>query len=243
MIHRDLKPGNVILTDGEPVLIDFGIACLLDSATVTTSGAVLGTPGYLAPEILEGGETGPEADVFSLAATLAFAATGRHPYGTGPASAIGYRVVHHEPDLDGVPPWLEPLLRECLVPDPAARPPAAALPARLAAVAPVGRVAGSEGSATVPSSASSAGSAGSAAPVGPGVFASPPPPPAPPRPRPPSPPGGADARGRTGRAGGAGKTARAACTASPPGSGVPAAAAARGSTPPFRSPPASTAAP
>ncbi|MBG0832258.1 serine/threonine protein kinase [Planomonospora sp. ID67723] len=141
VIHRDLKPGNVILTDGEPVVIDFGIACMLDSASVTTSGAVLGTPGYLAPEILEGGETGPEADVFSFAATLAFAATGRHPYGTGPASAVGYRVVHHEPDLDGVPPWLEPLLRECMVRDPAARPPASMLLARLGAAAPVVRVA------------------------------------------------------------------------------------------------------
>ncbi|GAA3441870.1 serine/threonine-protein kinase [Planomonospora venezuelensis] len=141
VIHRDLKPGNVILTDGEPVVIDFGIACMLDSASVTTSGAVLGTPGYLAPEILEGGETGPEADVFSFAATLAYAATGRHPYGTGPAAAVGYRVVHHEPDLDGVPPWLESLLRECMVRDPAARPPASMLLARLGAAAPVVRAA------------------------------------------------------------------------------------------------------
>ncbi|WP_344860764.1 serine/threonine-protein kinase, partial [Planomonospora alba] len=135
VIHRDLKPANVIIEGSEPVVIDFGIACLVDSAAVTVSGAVLGTPGYLAPEILEGGAAGPEADVFSFAATLAFAATGRHPYGTGPASAVGYRVVHHDPDLDDVPPWLEPLLRECLVRDPAARPAAALLPRRVGAPA------------------------------------------------------------------------------------------------------------
>ena len=136
VVHRDLKPANVILTDGEPVVIDFGIACALDSPSVTTAGAVLGTPGYLAPEVLEGADSGAEADVFSFGATLAYAATGRHPYGTGPASAVGYRVVHHPPDLEGVPGWLEPLLRECLLRDPAARPSASMLLVRLSA-APV----------------------------------------------------------------------------------------------------------
>ncbi|MFD1501609.1 serine/threonine-protein kinase [Streptosporangium lutulentum] len=136
VVHRDLKPANVILTDGEPVVIDFGIACALDSPSVTASGAVLGTPGYLAPEVLEGAEVGAEADLFSFGATLAYAATGRHPYGTGPASAVGYRVVHHSPDLEGVPGWLEPMLRECLLRDPAARPSASVLLARLNA-APV----------------------------------------------------------------------------------------------------------
>ncbi|GGL35161.1 serine/threonine-protein kinase [Planomonospora parontospora] len=139
VVHRDLKPANVICEGGEPVVIDFGIACLLDSAGVTASGAVLGTPGYLAPEVLEGGGAGPEADVFSFAATLAYAATGRHPYGTGPASAVGYRVVHHDPDLDDVPSWLEPLLRECLARDPSDRPPASLLPLRLAAPEPGAR--------------------------------------------------------------------------------------------------------
>ncbi|GAA2848820.1 hypothetical protein GCM10010517_06120 [Streptosporangium fragile] len=136
VVHRDLKPANVILADGEPVVIDFGIACALDSPSVTASGTVLGTPGYLAPEVLEDTGSGPESDVFSFGATLAFAATGRHPYGTGPASAVGYRVVHHPPDLDGVPGWLGPLLEECLLRDPAARPDAATLLERLDAAAP-----------------------------------------------------------------------------------------------------------
>ncbi|WP_030913762.1 serine/threonine-protein kinase [Streptosporangium amethystogenes] len=138
VVHRDLKPANVILTDGEPVVIDFGIACALDSPSVTASGAVLGTPGYLAPEVLEGTGSGSEADVFAFGATLAYASTARHPYGTGPASAIGYRVVHHPPDLEGVPGWLEPLLRECLLRDPAARPDAGTLPVRLGAAPVVG---------------------------------------------------------------------------------------------------------
>jgi serine/threonine protein kinase len=131
VVHRDLKPANVILAEGDPVVIDFGIASALDSLSVTASGAVVGTPGYLAPEVLEGRHAGMEADVFSFGATLAYAATGRHPYGQGPASAVAYRVVHHPPDLEGVPKWLAPLLQECLAADPAARPTAAQICARL----------------------------------------------------------------------------------------------------------------
>jgi serine/threonine protein kinase len=136
VIHRDLKPANVLLADGEPCVIDFGIALALDSASVTASGAVVGTPGYLAPEVLEGHGVGPGADVFAWGATMAYAATGRQPYGVGPAPAVAYRVVHHEPDLDDVPPWLAPLLRDCLRNDPAARPTSAQLCARLGVDAP-----------------------------------------------------------------------------------------------------------
>ncbi|NUS03579.1 MAG: serine/threonine protein kinase, partial [Nonomuraea sp.] len=136
VVHRDLKPANVMMSEAGPVVIDFGIASALDSLSVTASGAVVGTPGYLAPEILEGGSAGVQADVFSFGATLAYAATGRQPYGQGPASAVAYRVVHHPPDLEGAPEWLAPLLRECLSTDPAARPTAAQICARLGA-APV----------------------------------------------------------------------------------------------------------
>ncbi|WP_283134111.1 serine/threonine-protein kinase [Rhizohabitans arisaemae] len=134
VVHRDLKPANVILADGEPVVIDFGVAFALDSPSVTASGTMLGTPGYLAPEVLQGNPAGPEADVFSFAATLAFAATGRQPYGVGPAPAVAYRVVHRAPDLDGVPAWLEPLLHDCLAADPSARPSAAEVCARVGAI-------------------------------------------------------------------------------------------------------------
>jgi serine/threonine protein kinase len=131
VVHRDLKPANVMMAEGEPVVIDFGIASALDSLSVTASGAVVGTPGYLAPEVLEGNESGMAADVFSFGATLAYAATGRQPYGQGPASAVAYRVVHHDADLEGAPDWLAPLLHECLAADPVARPTAAQICARL----------------------------------------------------------------------------------------------------------------
>ncbi|MEV0585661.1 serine/threonine-protein kinase [Nonomuraea sp. NPDC050310] len=137
VVHRDLKPANVVISEGDPVVIDFGIARAFDSLAATAPGAVIGTPGYLAPEVIEGRPAGPAADVFSFGATLAYAATGRHPYGDGPLSAVAYRVVHHEPDLEGTPEWLEPLLLECLRRDPAARPTAAQICARLGADAPV----------------------------------------------------------------------------------------------------------
>nr|WP_062342173.1 serine/threonine-protein kinase [Herbidospora sakaeratensis] len=137
VVHRDLKPANVMLADGEPYLIDFGIASALDLVSVTDTGAVVGTPGYLAPEVLEGREAGPPADVFAFATTLAFAATGRPIYGQGPAPAVAYRIVHHDPDLTGVPSWLVPILRDALATDPAARPTAGQLLARLGAQRPV----------------------------------------------------------------------------------------------------------
>ncbi|WP_084960005.1 serine/threonine-protein kinase [Thermoactinospora rubra] len=135
VVHRDLKPANVIMSEGEPVVIDFGIARAFDSLAATAPGAVIGTPGYLAPEVIEGRPAGPSADVFSFGATLAFAATGRHPFGEGPLPAVAYRVVHHEPDLEGVPGWLAPLLADCLRREPAERPTAALIRERLGVLA------------------------------------------------------------------------------------------------------------
>ncbi|MFI6788290.1 serine/threonine-protein kinase [Nonomuraea sp. NPDC050383] len=165
VIHRDLKPANVMMAEGRAVVIDFGIASALDSLSVTASGAVVGTPGYLAPEVLEGHEAGMAADVFSFGATLAYAATGRQPYGQGPASAVAYRVVHHEPDLEGTPEWLEPLLRRCLSTDPAERPTAAELCTQLGALAGPARAGaveahdGQQPPATSPAATSTAASA------------------------------------------------------------------------------------
>jgi predicted Ser/Thr protein kinase len=136
VVHRDLKPGNVMLADGEPVVIDFGIAHAPDSTRITQTGMFMGTPGYLAPEVIEGKETGRASDVHSWGATVAFAATGRPPFGTGTFEAIFYRIVHGQPDLEGCPSPLLPLVAAALARDPSRRPSAADLNARVAALAP-----------------------------------------------------------------------------------------------------------
>ncbi|WP_404952820.1 bifunctional serine/threonine-protein kinase/ABC transporter substrate-binding protein [Streptomyces sp. 147326] len=132
LVHRDVKPGNILLAPDGPRLIDFGIARAEGAATLTAVDAVIGTPGYLAPEQARaGGPTaGAPSDVFSLGCVLAYAATGHGPFGGGHAAAVVYRTVHDEPELTGLPPeLLEPVLA-CLAKDPAARP----TPAELSAV-------------------------------------------------------------------------------------------------------------
>ncbi|HYK68299.1 MAG TPA: protein kinase [Streptosporangiaceae bacterium] len=136
VVHRDLKPANVMLVDGEPVVIDFGIAQTPDSTRLTMTGMFMGTPGYLAPEVIEGGDSTAAADVHSLAATLAYAAIGRPPYGTGQFQAIFYRIVHGQPDLGTLPEPLRPIVLAGLARDPARRPTAADLAARIAALSP-----------------------------------------------------------------------------------------------------------
>ena len=127
VVHRDLKPGNVMLTDDRPVVIDFGIAQSPDATRLTQDGLVMGTPGYLAPEVIEGRPSSPASDVHSWAATLAYAATGRAPFGGGGDSyqTIFYRIISGRPDLSGVPAPLVPLLSAALASDPGRRPPAA----------------------------------------------------------------------------------------------------------------------
>ncbi|MFD8146067.1 serine/threonine-protein kinase [Streptomyces sp. NPDC059708] len=120
--HRDLKPQNVILGAQGPQLIDFGIARGVGATALTQDGQAPGTPGYTAPEVLLGGETGAAADVFALGATLAYAATGRPPFGTGVAATVGYRAVHEPVDVAGVEPELAALIEACVAKDPAARP-------------------------------------------------------------------------------------------------------------------------
>lgn len=120
--HRDVKPGNILVEDGEPVLIDFGIAHLVDDHRLTMTGLVMGTPGYLAPEIVEGAEVSDATDWWGWAASLLFAATGRPPFGTGPMDAVLTRVCQGRPDLEGVDPALAPLLAAALSPTAADRP-------------------------------------------------------------------------------------------------------------------------
>jgi predicted Ser/Thr protein kinase len=137
IVHRDLKPGNVLLVDGEPVVIDFGIAQALDSTRLTMTGMFMGTPGYLAPEVIEGRPGGPAADVHSWGATMAYAATGRPPFGTGQFEAIFYRIVHGQPELDTMPAPLLPIVLAALARDPARRPCAADLTALTAGLDPL----------------------------------------------------------------------------------------------------------
>ncbi|GAB2878555.1 serine/threonine-protein kinase [Streptomyces mayteni] len=122
VVHRDLKPHNVMLAPNGPRLIDFGIARAADQTQLTRTGQAPGTPGFTAPEVLLGGEAGPAADVFALGATMATAATGRAPYGGGEWPAVSYRVVHGEIDVDGVHPGLAALIRDCVAREPADRP-------------------------------------------------------------------------------------------------------------------------
>ncbi|MFJ2577445.1 serine/threonine-protein kinase [Kitasatospora aureofaciens] len=138
LVHRDVKPSNVLLALDGPRLIDFGIARALDAATaLTRSGFVVGSPGYLSPEQAGGLSAGPASDVFSLGAVLAYAATGDAPFGTGvSAHVMLYRVLHEEPDLGTLgtlDPELRAIVADCLAKDPAHRPSPAQLHARLAA--------------------------------------------------------------------------------------------------------------
>ncbi|KUL38901.1 hypothetical protein ADL22_16770 [Streptomyces sp. NRRL F-4489] len=122
LVHRDVKPPNVVLTSRGPRLIDFGIARPEHGLTLTRTGQIPVTPGYGAPEQVLGQRVGPAADVFSLGAVLAFAAAGRPPYTGAEITAVLYEVVHGEPDLAGVPEGLRYLVTPCFAKDPAARP-------------------------------------------------------------------------------------------------------------------------
>ncbi|MDQ0405579.1 hypothetical protein J2S50_004128 [Streptomyces sp. DSM 40167] len=133
LVHRDVKPSNVLLTLDGPLLIDFGIARATDgTASLTSTGVSVGSPGYMSPEqILGKGVTGA-ADVFSLGAVLAFAATGTPPFPGDSSAALLYKVVHEEPRLDDLDGDLRDLVAACLAKDPAARPAPVEVARRLA---------------------------------------------------------------------------------------------------------------
>ncbi|MFD5652006.1 bifunctional serine/threonine-protein kinase/ABC transporter substrate-binding protein [Streptomyces sp. NPDC127039] len=124
LVHRDVKPGNVLLALDGPRLIDFGIARPTGPSVLTSSDAVIGTPGFLSPEQTRatGDEVGPAADVFCLGCVLAFAASGRRPFGTGNVAGILFRIVHEQPDLTGLPAGLREVIASCLAKEPGERP-------------------------------------------------------------------------------------------------------------------------
>lgn len=119
VLHRDLKPGNVMLTDDGPVVIDFGISQLADDPRITQTGLVTGTPGYVDPQVMHGSNPTIAGDWWGWAAVLVFAATGRQPFGRGPGVLL--RVESGRVDTEGLPPRTAQVLRRALHPDPERR--------------------------------------------------------------------------------------------------------------------------
>jgi serine/threonine protein kinase len=130
IMHRDLKPSNIILTDAGPKVIDFGIARRQDTTAVTRTGMMIGSMGFMAPEQISG-HPGPEADIFAWGVTVAYAATGRSPFGAGNTHAVLYRIMYGDADIASVPDSLLPLVESSLAKDPQSRPSARQLLDRL----------------------------------------------------------------------------------------------------------------
>ncbi|MFI9508085.1 serine/threonine-protein kinase [Nocardia sp. NPDC052566] len=114
IVHRDLKPSNVLLAVDGPKVIDFGIARAVTDAHLTTTGKVIGSPGFMCPEQITGDPVGPASDVFALGGVLVFAASGHGPFGAGDTMQMLWRVMYEEPQLDSVPERLRPLVTACL---------------------------------------------------------------------------------------------------------------------------------
>jgi serine/threonine protein kinase len=136
IVHRDVKPANVILTHQGPVLVDLGIARTQDLTALTRAGFVIGSPGWMAPEQMTGGQITSAVDVWGWGSALLYAGTGHLPFGDGPIEVLMHRVASEEPDVSGVPPWLEPPLRRALMKSPSVRATAAEIVAALGGQAP-----------------------------------------------------------------------------------------------------------
>lgn len=123
LVHRDLKPRNVLMTEDGPRVIDFGISRAADNQSLTTTGRMIGTPPFMSPEQLAAPrDVTPASDVFSLGSLLVFAAVGTGPFDADSPYITGYQVVHGTPDLGGVPEAFLDVVRGCLDKDPTARP-------------------------------------------------------------------------------------------------------------------------
>ena|GEM_PF-1136658 len=127
VVHRDLKPSNVILSPEGPRVIDFGIAKVVDGTSVTHTGTLIGSPGWISPEEYGDGPVGTAADVYGWGLLVLYAASGEPPYGTGRPEVLAVRVLKDRPDLEPVPEDLRDLVRRAIAKDPAERPLAADL--------------------------------------------------------------------------------------------------------------------
>ena len=130
IMHRDLKPSNIILTEAGPKVIDFGIARRQGTTAMTQTGMMIGSMGFMAPEQISG-HPGPEADIFAWGVTVAYAASGRSPFGAGNTHSVLYRIMYGDPDIAAVPDSLRPLVEAALAKDPQVRPTAQQLLDRL----------------------------------------------------------------------------------------------------------------
>ena len=141
IVHRDVKPSNVILNNGGAKIIDFGVAHASDLSQLTATGMNVGTPSYMAPEQAKTGDVSPASDMFSLGVLLYFAATGKLPFGEGGTAEVLFRVVYEEPDLSGLndfEPQLRDLVLRCMAKDPLQRPNAAGVVAMAQSAAAAG---------------------------------------------------------------------------------------------------------
>ena len=122
LVHRDLKPTNILLAADGPRVIDFGISRALEGTALTASRTIIGTPGFMSPEQAQGLPVGPPSDVFTLGSVIVYAATGAAPFGSGEPVAMAYQVVNVQPDLSGMPTSLRNLVANCLAKAPEGRP-------------------------------------------------------------------------------------------------------------------------
>ncbi|MEU6551670.1 serine/threonine-protein kinase [Streptomyces sp. NPDC046915] len=125
VVHRDVKPQNVLLTAAGPRVLDFGIAHAADGTSVTRTGVMTGTPGWISPEQYRQGSAGSAGDVFAWGALVAYAATGRLPFGAGAPDVVAFRVMSGDADLDGVSAALRRIVEKALAKEPGDRPSAA----------------------------------------------------------------------------------------------------------------------
>ena len=183
IMHRDLKPSNIILTEAGPKVIDFGIARRQDTTAVTRTGMMIGSMGFMAPEQISG-HPGPEADIFAWGVTVAYAATGRSPFGAGNTHSILYRIMYGDADIVSVPDSLLPLVEASLAKDPQSRPTARQLLDRLTSASSRPENANDTPTQIILARTWQSGSHASPSPAS--VPAGPPPAPAPPAPAPPA---------------------------------------------------------